>query len=255
MRGHNDVKIRFASAAPAAGNPGLRGGSRVGYARAMVTLPPNLLDAPELALYEEQIRARLEQEHQRRERFREELSPESKAEFINGEVFVHSPATLKHNLVRDLLHRLLSAYVDFHHLGLVLGEKALIALTRNDYEPDINFFGPETAARLTPDQVVLPAPDFIVEVLSSGTERNDRGVKFRDYAAHGVREYWLVDPMAEVVEQYENVEGQYHLLLKLNTGSLASRVVAGFEIPVRSIFDPAENLEALKRLLAEPAGG
>jgi Uma2 family endonuclease len=216
----------------------------------MVTLPSELLDAPELALYEQQIRARLEDEQRRREKFREELDPDVKAEFINGEVIVHSPATVRHNLVRKHLVVLLHTYVETHRLGAILDEKALIAMTRNDYEPDINFFGQAKAAQLSPDQIVLPAPDLIVEVLSESTERRDRGIKFRDYAAHGVAEYWLVDPVAEVVEQYENADGQYRLHLKLNSGTLASRVVKGFEVPVRALFDTQENLAALRRIAA-----
>lgn len=216
----------------------------------MVTLPPGLLEAPELALYEEQIRARLEDERARREQFREDLSPSVKAEFINGEVIVHSPAKARHIIAKKNLLALLDAYVESHRLGLVLDEKALVALTRNDYEPDLNFFGREKADAIQPDQHLFPAPDLVVEVLSESTEARDRGVKFRDYAAHGVREYWLVDPDAEIVEQYEHLEGHYELRLKVNSGTLASRVVQGFEVPVRAVFDAEENVAALRRLLA-----
>ncbi|MBI5387706.1 MAG: Uma2 family endonuclease [Verrucomicrobia bacterium] len=218
------------------------------YGRPVIALPSELLEAPELALYAKQIEARLGDERKRRARFREELSPSVKAEFINGEVFMHSPATVKHNLARKHLVILLHTYVTVHRLGLVLDEKAMIELTRNDYEPDINFFGPEKAARLHPDQLLLPPPDFIVEVLSESTERNDRGVKFRDYAAHDVQEYWLVDPDAEVIEQFVNRDGHYALLLKLNTGAITSRVVQGFTVPVRAVFDAEENLAALRKL-------
>lgn len=216
----------------------------------MVTLPSELKDAPELALYEERIHALLEEERRRREKFRDELSPSVKAEFINGEVIVHSPAMARHIIVKKRLLALLDSHVNVRRLGLVLDEKALVALTRNDYEPDINFYARDKADAIRPEQHLFPAPDFIVEVLSESTEHRDRGVKFRDYAAHGVREYWLVDPRTEVVEQYENVEGRYQLLLKLNTGHLVSRVVEGFEVPVRAFFDADENLATLKRILA-----
>jgi Uma2 family endonuclease len=216
----------------------------------MVTLPPELLEAPELALFEQQVRARLEDEQRRREKFREELSPDEKAEFINGEVIVQSPATAKHIILKKHLLVLLDAHVRVHRLGLVLDEKALVGLTRNDYEPDINFFSRAKAEAIQPGQHTFPAPDFIVEVLSDPTAHRDRGVKFRDYAAHGVAEYWLVDPEADVIEQYENADGQYKLLLKLDTGTIRSRVVQGFEVPVRAIFDAEENLAALRRLLA-----
>ena len=57
------------------------------------------------------------------------------------------------------------------------------------------------------------------------------------------------DLEAEIVEQYENADGQYNLLLKLNTGTITSRVVESFTIPVRALFNAEENLAALKRLL------
>ena len=64
----------------------------------------------------------------------------------------------------------------------------LVGLTRNDFEPDIVFYGAEKAAALRPDQTTFPPPDLIVEVLSESTEARDRGIKMEDYAAHGVRE-------------------------------------------------------------------
>ena len=60
----------------------------------------------------------------------------------------------------------------------------------------------------------LPPPDFVVEVLSPSTERHDRNVKFEDYGAHGITEYWIVDPVAQVVEQYALPTGsaEYQML-------------------------------------------
>ena len=42
------------------------------------------------------------------------------------------------------------------------------------------------------------APDFVLEVLSRGTLRNDTGRKVSAYAALGVREYFLFDPTGEL---------------------------------------------------------
>ena len=38
------------------------------------------------------------------------------------------------------------------------------------------------------------APDFVLEVASNTTSERDETVKWRDYAAYGVTEYWLFDP-------------------------------------------------------------
>lgn len=90
----------------------------------------------------------------------------------------------------------------------------------------------------------------MVEVLSDSTESNDRGIKMTDYEAHGVAEYWLIDPAEQTVEQYFLQNGRYKLHLKTAQGTIESRVVVGFVIEVRAIFDEQANLEALRRLLS-----
>ena len=135
-------------------------------------------------------------------------------------------------------------------LGEVRDEKCLCVFPRNDYEPDVVFFGHEKSAAFTKQTMKFPVPDLAVEVLSDTTEQRDRGVKFEDYEAHGVREYWIVDAEAESVEQYVLEEGVFRLLLKSGSGDIESRVVTGFRIPIRAIFDSATNLETLRRLLA-----
>jgi Uma2 family endonuclease len=147
----------------------------------------------------------------------------------------------------------LDTYVQKHHLGFVGAEKMLIALTRNDYEPDIVYFGPEKAQGFTPDQAKFPAPDLVVEVLSPSTEATDRGIKFRDYAAHGVAEYWIVDPDEQMIEQYLLGDEGYHLRVKTNTGVVQSVAIEGLTVPVRAAFDEAEKLAAVRAML-ENAG-
>ena len=58
---------------------------------------------------------------------------------------------------------------------------------------------------------VYGAPDLLVEVLSPGTARYDRGRKMRFYELNGIREYWIVDPRIRVVEQYILEDGNYRL--------------------------------------------
>ena len=211
-----------------------------------------LLNSPKLALHVRTLEDVLEREREARSRFYDEINEDQKAEFINGEVVVHSPVKLRHNLITKRVLRLLDPYVETHNLGIVGYEKILVVLTRNDYEPDVCFFSAEKADRFTPDQMKFPAPDLAVEVLSPSTAEQDRGVKFEDYAAHGVTEYWIVDPEAETVEQYVLDGERYALRMKSGSGELASVAVAGFEIPVRTFFDDAENLRMLRQLLQSP---
>lgn len=209
-----------------------------------------LLQSPRLSLYAQRIDDLLAEEAQRRADFWETMREDQKVEFINGEVVVHSPVKLRHNTVAKNLMVLLDTYVKRHKLGYVGYEKLLVSLTRNDYEPDICYFGSDKADHFTPGQMRFPAPDLVVEVLSASTAGGDRGIKYDDYAAHGVVEYWIIDPELEVVEQYQLAGDQYALAVKAQTGELHSIALPGFVIPVRAMFDDEINQSALRQLLA-----
>ena len=211
-----------------------------------------LLNSPRLPFIARRIDAVLADEKQRRREFYAQIDEDDKAEFINGEIVMHSPVRLRHNAASGHLYRLVSSYVAVHRLGYVGFEKIMISLTRNDYEPDICYFNTARAATFFPDQMRFPAPDLVVEVISESTEQRDRGVKFDDYAAHGVSEYWIIDPDAETLEQYHLAEGDdsYRLVIKAMTGQVRSFAIPGFEIPVRAIFDAEVNQVVLLALLA-----
>lgn len=215
-----------------------------------------LLEAPDAKLVIERVQVILADEAQRRRAFREWLRDDIKAEFINGEVIMHSPVKRRHLDASKYLENLLQNFVLLNNLGVVDSEKALIGLTRNDYEPDICYWNSETADSFEDDQMEHPAPDLIVEILSKSTTGRDRGIKFEDYAAHGVREYWIIDPVRKSVEQYQLDEATMAFavvaVLYIHD-TLSSLTVNGFQIPILAIFDKQANLDTLKKLLTKPA--
>lgn len=208
-----------------------------------------LIHSPKLYFYLQELESIFGQEEKKRQRFYGNIREDQKVEFINGKIIMHSPVKLEHNQTSSRLFNLLHNYVTIHQLGFVGYEKLLIAMTRNDYEPDICFFSKDKSSHFTRQQTKFPAPDFVVEVLSAATEDRDRGVKFEDYAAHGVREYWIIDPETETVEQYVLEDHEYSLLLKVHDGTLTNQTVQGFVIPVRAIFDEHENVQTLQSFL------
>lgn len=193
------------------------------------------------------------EEAKARQAFYDWAGDDTRAEFINGEIIRPSPTPHRNLNAEQNLCLLLSIYVDGQQLGEVAFARAMVSLTRNDYEPDICFWRKEVADTFDGDTLYFPAPDFIVEGLQAETEDRDRGIKFEDYAAHGVREYWLVDPTRQTVEQFQLDEafmafdavGNFYL-----NDSIIALTLPGFTIPVRAIFEPEANAEALKSLSA-----
>jgi Uma2 family endonuclease len=208
-----------------------------------------IMEMPNAAILAERLHRALEEEQEKRKHFYEIIDESKKMEFINGEVYFQSPAKLRHTSAVGLLHNLLKSYSIKEDLGFVGGEKMLISLTRNDYEPDICFFEESKSRDFTPTQMQFPAPDFVAEVLSPSTESHDRETKFQDYAAHGIGEYWIIDPESEIIEQYLLKDDEYDLFLKTKDGTIESVVVTGFTIPVRAVFDEKVNIEELKKLI------
>lgn len=215
----------------------------------MLTPLEPLLNSPQPPLYARALQSFLDAEHHKRESFYDWLTEDNKAEFINGEIVVQTPAKKQHTDAVVNLTSLLRTFVDEHDLGFLGSETVLMALTRNDYFPDVAFYGVEKSKNLSPQQVKYPAPDFAAEVLSPGTEQVDQGVKFEDYAAHGVSEYWLIDPEKQTVEQYVLRQGGYELLLKVQEGCLTSTAVTGFSIPVIAIFDAKRKNQVLAHMI------
>ncbi len=212
-----------------------------------------ILRQPNATLVAQELVNAIEAEHARRLAFYAWIDEHTKAEFINGQIVIHSPVKRRHWKVTDLFSSLLSVYTRIKQLGVVGTEKVMISLTRNDYEPDIVFFKNEKSILFTEDQVLFPAPDFVVEILSKKTQKVDRTTKKEDYAAHGVQEYWIIDPNKQTVEQYlllKPTDTVYFEPYRYQIGEeISSKVIEDFTIDVAAIFNEKDNVIALQKLL------
>ena len=196
----------------------------------------------------------VDEERRLREEFRRGQEDRYRyAEFINGEiVFQEERVRLVHKEVIDRLADLGRAVVRRTRAGRFHSDGLLVETTRNDYKPDLYYWPREVRETFERGQTVFPPPAFVAEVLSPSTAARDRGVKFEDYAAHGTREYWLIDAEAEAVEAYELDNGAFRLrerLVVADGGVLRSSVVDGLAFPVAALFDD----DALAAALADLA--
>jgi Uma2 family endonuclease len=57
---------------------------------------------------------------------------------------------------------------------------------------------------------LLGAPDLIIEILSPSNAKNDKVYKMNKYEQAGVKEYWIVDPLYDIVEVYLLKDGAFY---------------------------------------------
>lgn len=127
-------------------------------------------------------------------------------EVIDGELCVTPAPNPIHTRIAFKLASLLEAFVALHRLGWVTPAPVDVLLGDDDYvQPDVVFVRRERGVDITERGIEVP-PDLVVEVLSPSTAFRDRGVKRERYAAFGVPEYWIIDPVAHRAEVYRLAE-------------------------------------------------
>jgi Uma2 family endonuclease len=81
------------------------------------------------------------------------------------------------------------------------------------------------------------APDLVIEILSPSTALRDKTAKFDLYEKHGVREYWMLDPIAEYLEAWGLQDGAFSKLGIFGPGqTFNSPVLNGKSVEVGALF-------------------
>jgi len=159
-------------------------------------------------------------------------------EIIKGILFVTNAPNMDHQYTVTEIVAELRNFVKVQKLGRVFVAPCEVHLSAESkpVQPDI-FFIPQARLPQRRAPFFAGAPDLIVEVISPGSIRLDRVVKFTEYEQTGVAEYWIVDPLAQIVEVYVLSRGEYGLLGTFKDEDMVqSQVLAGIEIVANLLF-------------------
>lgn len=145
--------------------------------------------------------------------------------------------TGRHQDTRLFVAVMLKTFVEMTDAGLVRDAPFPIHFDNGSvYEPDIVFVANSNFDRVR-DTHVDGAADMIVEVLSEESTALDRGEKFVAYEASGVREYWMLDPLRELVNLYLlGPDGRFGEARPDTAGRLRSRVLKGFMLDTNLLW-------------------
>lgn len=180
-----------------------------------------------------------------------ESTEDDRWEFVEGTLFMHSPASLRHQDIVVFLVTLLKLFLGRRRAGTVTTAPAVMRLRpRRNFEPDIQVILAAHADRIRPE-CVEGAADLVIEVVSPGNATHDLDFKRKEYKEGGVPEAWFVDPAADRVV----VSGAGVAEREVRTGPLRSHVIDGFAIDVAWVLaeptpDPLECLSCMDRIAA-----
>ncbi|MDR1702018.1 MAG: Uma2 family endonuclease [Sporomusaceae bacterium] len=130
-------------------------------------------------------------------------------EIHNGQIVNMSPsAVVNHNRVIVNITRIFSTYLK-GRFCTVFSDGVDVHLTEKDtFIPDVMIVCNKDIIK---NDGIYGAPDLVVEVLSPGSAKNDRGYKKDLYEKSGVKEYWLVGIETRSIEVYLLKDGKYIL--------------------------------------------
>jgi Uma2 family endonuclease len=82
----------------------------------------------------------------------------------------------------------------------------------------------------------MPPPLLAVEVVSPNQENRDYRYKRTEYAARGIAEYWIVDPIKQRLTVLEWVEGLYEEKVYTGDNLIVSSILGDLELTVDRVL-------------------
>jgi Uma2 family endonuclease len=166
-----------------------------------------------------------------------------KAEILAGELVTQPSALPEHSEAQFGLGELLRGPFHRGRGGpggwWILGEVDVQFTEHDVVRPDLVGWRRERLPSPWGKRPIDVVPDWICEVLSPTGVRRDRVIKRELYARHGVPFYWLIDPVAAVLEAFTLERGRW-VLTGTHDRSAVARVppFEAIELVVADLFMP-----------------
>lgn len=161
-------------------------------------------------------------------------------EFSDGRIEFLTMPTKSHQLMLMFLLDALRHHIHPAELGIALPAPLRVRIRPGKYrEPDIVYMHAVNAHRAGDEY--YDGADLVMEVVSADAEsrRRDLVDKVVDYAAAAIPEYWIVDPVEQVITVCTQPasEGGYHGRQVFGRGSTArSSLLNGFAVDVDDVL-------------------
>lgn len=133
-----------------------------------------------------------------------------RAELIDGQIYMMAPPSRRHQEIIGSLYRKIADYIDMKREACKVYLAPFAVFLNNNnvnyVEPDISIICDKNKLD---DKGCNGAPDWIIEIVSPSSKRMDYYIKLFKYRTAGVREYWIVDPIREMILVYDFENDDY----------------------------------------------
>jgi Uma2 family endonuclease len=89
----------------------------------------------------------------------------------------------------------------------------------------------------------MPPPALAIEVVSPGKENDDLDYRYKrsEYAARGIPEYWIIDPLRQQIVVLTLIDGFYEEAVFAGNDRLISPTFPAFTLTAQQILHPDED--------------
>lgn len=166
------------------------------------------------------------------------LPDDQRYELMEGELVMTPAPTSRHQRILVRLSSSLDLFTYERGLGVVLVAPTDVVLsTHTVLQPDLLFVASGRTSIIDPQGAVHGAPDLVVEILSPSTAQRDLQIKRQLYSQYGVREYWIVDPDARLVEVLTHQGSGLDTWQRFTSDAvLTSTVIPGLKVKLAEIM-------------------
>lgn len=161
---------------------------------------------------------------------------------VNGELVIMSSESDLNNVIALYVLSILLPLVPIQRMRrgteiVVTGSRATTRI------PDLMIVGEELDSELADSRrsvvmLDMPSPDFVVEVVSPGEENSERDYRHKrsEYAARGIQEYWIIDPIKQQIVVLTLVAGFYEASTFRTIDIIASPMFPDLAVSAASIL-------------------
>ena len=160
-------------------------------------------------------------------------------EFVDGEpILMATESEINRRIASLLFASFLQLGIPFYRLSM---KTEIITTGSRMRIPDLVVFSEDLAKAMEGAKRSLivsdmPAPSLVVEVVSPNQSSRDYRHKRSEYAARGISEYWIIDPILGRVTVLEWVDGFYEEKVYEGQQSIFSPIFAELELAVSQVL-------------------